>query len=91
MFLDRLKDELSACAPDWEWFCESAQVKSPDKISPKMLSVSAQNKHTGVKTSAIQLSNTPTANLHQAAQFICDVLMINPPEPVMPGAAMFER
>ncbi|MBA4148298.1 MAG: hypothetical protein H0X66_09295 [Verrucomicrobia bacterium] len=91
MFAERLKEELNTMAPEWEWSCANETGKSPDLISPKLLSVSATNKASGASTSSIQVSNTPTADVRQAAQFICDVLMIAPPDPALPGSAVFQR
>ena len=91
MFAEKLKEELNVVAPEWEWFCTSDDGKSPDLISPKLLSVSARNKASGARTSSIQVSNTPQANIRQAAQFICDVLMINPPSPALPASAVYNR
>ncbi|MFN7138552.1 MAG: hypothetical protein ACK4UN_04385 [Limisphaerales bacterium] len=91
MFVEKLKEELNSMAPEWEWSCVSDNSKSPDLISPRLLSVSARHKKSGQKTSAIQVSNSPTADVHQAAQFICDVLMVNPVEASVPASLVYKR
>lgn len=91
MFAEKLKKELDAIAPEWEWFCSSEENRTPDLISPRLLSVSARNRKSGARTSSIQVSNSPDADVRQAAQFICDVLMIRPPSPALPGSAVYDR
>ena len=91
MFEDKLREELNKTAPEWEWSCTSDNSKSPDLISPKLMSVSARNKQSGARTSSIQVSTSPTSDVQQAARFIRDLLMITPPEPALAGPSAFRR